>query len=173
MASYFFAISIFDKFLLANTKAPIFAGMNPRIQVLGYATLRDLEVLFCNRASSDTSGKLLQKLGEDQVKEWREWDRASKFSPYPQTLFYCDQVYYVNNTTKWKINFEFPVVKELPFSLNCNDKHLEIAQAFDYDADGFPQVFMLIIDANENGNKCEQIVATFDDTNNINSLTRR
>jgi protein-S-isoprenylcysteine O-methyltransferase Ste14 len=94
------------------------------------------------------------ELPKDILSDWQEWGRSIKHSPYPHTLFYCDKIYYLVADPDKPAYFEghkLPVIRKLPFPLFCskNKDSVEMALAFDYDNDGFPQVWFMRISSGE------------------------
>lgn len=95
----------------------------------------------------DTENGAILSFIKGYIRENFDRYRSIKYSAYPQTLFFCDQVYYPpGNSTSFD---RFPVVHQLPFPLLCNDEQVEIAQAVDYDGDGFPQVWVVSVPLND------------------------
>lgn len=125
----------------------LFLRMNMATPIARWVTERDLRYLgYQLQDWFKDNEDFPQSPKASWIRGWQEWDRTSKYSPYPQTLFYCDQVYYGNVSDKTKARWpekEYLVVKELPFPLICNAEQVEIAQAMDYDGDSFPQVWVL------------------------------
>ncbi|MBI5528942.1 MAG: hypothetical protein HY897_21645 [Deltaproteobacteria bacterium] len=89
-----------------------------------------------------------KEIPKNVIDGWRKRDRTIQYGPYPVTLFYCGNLYHsIENVEGTDIRF--PVVRSLPFPLECSDQKIEVAQALDYDGDGFPQVFVMDISPGE------------------------
>jgi hypothetical protein len=96
--------------------------------------------------SKNANGEYPSELPSSILAGWKERSRAINYSPYPQTLFYCDKVYYSVADPNQPVYFQghkLSVVRKLPFPLICDKDYVEIAQAMDPDNDGFPEVWII------------------------------
>jgi len=130
-----------------SNKLPVYMGVNFRHLFTQTVTHRDINYL-ARQLTDELENKevLPNKLDQRWVVEWKKRDRLSWLSPYPQTLFFCDQKFYSDNFDKddgIRTGPALTVVEELPFPLHCWEEHIEFAQAMDYDGDGFPQVWLV------------------------------
>jgi protein-S-isoprenylcysteine O-methyltransferase Ste14 len=152
-------------------RAPaIYSGMNPRgiTDDFMYGIVRwDARAIFREIEYREGEEQWhIFELPPDRVLEWKKHSRAVRFSPYPQTLFYCDKVYFSVEDPHGQKG-RFPIVRELPFELKCDEKHVELAQAMDYDGDGFPQVWLFSYQEDGGGWKFDYIMAGDDESNTL------
>jgi protein-S-isoprenylcysteine O-methyltransferase Ste14 len=144
-------------------------GMKPEKNV-GYwfiAIQRDLSNLV--RDIEPGREFTTQKLPEKSFKSFSNYWRASIFTPYPQTLFFCDQVRFDDHQPGDMENLR---VRKLPFPLRCNEYRLEMAQAMDYDGDGFARIDMFILDRPKDNYRYSEkyILAADDDSDTFDPL---
>ncbi len=88
-----------------------------------------------------SGGVIGQELSQEALDDFKYMlQKFFIFEPYPLTLFFCQQSFDITTTTNTFPNAS--VVDSLPFPLLCEDSYSEYALAYDFDGDGFPQVYI-------------------------------
>jgi len=128
---------------------PLTVSLSPYYFTSASVTYRDLRYFSQFFREDIHGGACPDEIKPELLVHWHERDRGALYSPYPQSLFYCGHVYYDPELPEQKPGSqevgEFRRVDKLPFPLICTKDKVEIAQAMDYDGDGFPQVWVLSI----------------------------
>ena len=118
----------------------------------------------------EKTGTYPEQIPDELLQNWKNRNRAIKYSPFPQTLFYCGQVFYSVDDPDKPVKVgqtEIFAVKRLPFDLKCDKDTLEMAQAMDYDGDGYPLVFLVHLSASDNSHFWDKTFLAADDRLNI------
>jgi len=181
IASYFWGFALLGLFpLLGKTispQDPVFRiSMNlgaERGAFMGTSEW-DLYHIF-HYGYRNQDGGYPQILPADMIEQWRN-SRAVKKSVFPRTLFYCGKVYFSTEDPQKQSYLQkrkLTLVRELPFDLICTKDEVEIAQATDYDNDGFAQIFLLKISAANKGYNPPRLVADDETDSYVDSTKKR
>jgi hypothetical protein len=149
-------------------KLPVFPGFNANYDIRSRVTWWDMRFLSGYIDKAKKGDNFPDELPQTVLQQWKDENRTIKYSIYPQTLFYCDKVYYSFDPNKPPEirGRKLPVVTKLPFPLKCDDHKVEFAQAMDYDGDGFPQVYLYYV-TKDNDYRIYPIVAADDSSNEV------
>lgn len=150
------------------TKLPVLWGYNANHDRMSRVTWWDMRHLAGYIIKAKTNDSFPDELPRTVLQKWKDENRAVKYSIYPQTLFYCDKVYYSFDPVKPPEirGRKLPVVTKLPFPLKCTDEKKEFAQAMDYDGDGFPQVYLYYVSKTRDY-RVDPIIAADDGTDEV------
>ena len=125
---------------------------NPLIRMVSHRDMLHFGDVLVRRI--EENGSITFPVDDQLIEEWLKWDRISRVTDRPTSLFICDEVFFSSHGNLIKnnnVNNISGLVKRLPFRLICNENQIEAAHAVDLNGDGLAQVWLVRYPAREKG----------------------